>query len=1264
MSQNIYKVTQEIYDILKDGGEVQLGDTIYTWDDSAMYTIVDYEEPTYNIRLSPSAEDGYSHAIEFTKNDRVVTAFTIPYADFAGGAHTDDEGNRFQDYYLHKDSTDEDKIYIYDTSTYFTKGEEGDRTVLYNDGGTYFEIASANYNAIMQFAGDEGIIYNDWGWIQNASVIFNDEVNFNGVTKYNNSEIATKNDLSSYVKTTGDQTIYGVKTFGNKTKVKSIHNGFIETHGESDMTLLPYITNDLIGLLNRGGTCTTTGFTNYMDNNTLANWFNGRTNYVNLQVSNITDTATINIKLPSTINMKWGCYFGIGFGSRAWRAKDVIYEVGYAATESGDPETWTTIVNITNNDSSVINQYADTGSNGINRIKITLSNFATTTPRIAGIWAIQGVGSGLGGSVLTRDGGEMYGGITPYQNYKFTLGTPNKKWGQIHASGIYAEALHENGKTLESKYALKTDLENITGGDGGAVKELTVAQTNPYIEKDIIKHIILNQLKGNFIVNTSNSKFIVFSKLLYNHESAPYNIQIFEIATKNWIQAEYYTLSTLPADVAQIEYTTTKPIDSQQVIDLTNQVNILYKETQNLKYAAEGSSFTYETDSNIAFEKTTPLQIGPYAALEKLGGQTYARDNLINKPDAVIVDGWNSQLTFRSDDVIRVKATAAGTESAYYSSNIRIPIKYFDRYKRYRFKCDSFAANSTNIPRIIIRALNSEGTSVANIYEVNKDSANPLTMDGTRFFPDMTGALQPNWDQIAYININLYASSGAVCPANSYADYKGLYIGEEGDTSLYHAEPVEEMITSIGTNLLEIPTEMRNDCGYSINCQNGRIYFSGSSKTTGNIVWNLNRTWPAGTYTVSLFNQLNTTGEKQVSFGLVTKSPTAPYQYVATITGKNATQTFTVDYDIIGFCLIVESTGIDLTQMEVYPMVTKGSHVPTKFSIYTETLKSLPQELMAHKDELLPDFGVGLDAENCNYIDFENKKYIRKCATFNCDGTNSTITLSSANDTTGYYKFTISNAFPVAASNTINGKLKTNWVDIPPYALWADYSGQTYEQISCQNSSIFVIINKSKAATAADFKTYLTNKPLSGVYVLKQYEEYDLSEYLVDDEFVPVEENGTLFFNNHTYKSNLFDSISVGQTSTYSGMTFTYNGNGNFTCKGIPTSTYARWFPLTLPAGDYGFNMNTHGMNRQLRFVYTDSNGWVYKEPSREITIPTDNTSAGIIISILQEDIDAAQELNFNFDVILTEGRGRPPLLQTENLDIPSSITYQVKVGA
>lgn len=1333
MSQNIYKVTQEIYDILQDGGEVQLGDTVYTWDDSAMYTIVDYEEPTYNIRLSPSAEDGYSHAIEFTKNDRVVTAFTIPYADFAANAHADDEGHRFQDYYLYKDLTDEDKIYIYDSSTYFTKGEEGDRTVLYNDGGRYFEIASLNYNNIMGFSGDEGVIYNDWYWIQNEGVEFNSTVNFNGVTKYNGSEIATKTDLSGYVKMTGNQTIYGVKTFDDTTQIKYIQGGIIETHPESSMTLLPYIMNDLIGLLNRGGTCTTTGFLNSMDNNTLSNWFNGRTNYVNLQVNDVRDIATITIKLPSTIQMKWGCYFGLGFGNGNWLAHYIKYEVGLAAEELGDPTEWSTVFEDTNNWRAARHHYFACGTAGINTIRITLSDFMNTTPRIAGIWAIQGVGSGLGGSVLTRDGGVMYGGIMPYQNYKFTLGTPNNKWGQIHASGIYAEAFHENGTALTDKYWKKSinltpatditlDLGSATNrwhnthsqcvftdylvpsqgwtgliGDSnrpfhslyvsniyedgtkltekyttkgyvddlinnlskdmadGAIVNLTVEQTGPHIEACIIAYLIKNEFEGTFIIN---------DKFLGNCTNAFANYYF--VTLWNWYgltiyrNKNPYNADTVPSETGTELYRALEIININEITDemqdLTNQVDILYKEVQNLKYTAEGVTFTYNTDSSIAFEKTTPLKIGPYAAVEKLSGISYGRDNLINKPDIIISDGWNSVLTKRDANTWRATCSAAGTTSAYYASAIRVPIKYFNKNKCYRFKCDLFAASSTNIPRIIIRYYDAEGNGLGNIVEVNKDSASPLTMDSSKNFINMT-TMQGYWDQIAYIGVGLYASSGAECPSGSYVDYKGLYIGEDNEVNIYNPQPTE--IVSVGQNLINIPTEIRKDLSYSINCQNGRIYFSGQAKSTGNIIWDLEEPLPAGDYNVSLFNTLVNANEKKIIYGLVTKSPTAKYLYY-TPQKANEYRSFHSDYEITGFFIGVGELNLDLTNAEFYPMITKGhDFVPSVFKPYVKYTKTIPSEVLNQ----LIDYGLGINDTINNYIDFENKKYIRQCASFKYDASKHAVTLVDETET--YVRFKIADILSLQTLNTINGKIITNWSNIPPYTNYIEYSNKTYEQIAAQNMNLFVVIKKTNASTVDEFKTYLANHPFAGIYQLKQYEEVDLSEWLTDDEFIPVEEDGTLFVKNDTYIHNLIDDfVTSGQQYGPSyGITWTYEGNGKFTGTGILTGQWTRWGFGKLNTGIYYWNYENENRYIRLYRINEDST-WTYFAPHQPVIIERDNTTIGFIFSCSETDLNTEEPITFTAQIMLIEGTGHPlQTTKTTDFDVLSTITYTQKVG-
>ena len=848
--------------------------------------------------------------------------------------------------------------------------------------------------------------------------------------------------------------------------------------------------------------------------------------------------------------------------------------------------------------------------------------------------------------------------LLPPSGWTGVIGQANQPFHSLYVSNIY-----ENGEKLDNKYASKTMINNLqeqineinkNAAQGGVVS-IEVPMTGPYESACIIEYLIKNDLIGTFV---ANNHYLCNNEYLYSNYC---RTSVWDWRNKVFYNTlEPYNVDTVPSSESPSLYNQLEVLNVSTILeesaDLKNQVDILYKEVQNMKYTNEGITFNYITDESVAYEKTTPLKIGPYAAVEKVSGISYGRDNLIDKPDVVIVNGWNCALTKRDANMWRVTCSAAGTTSGYYSSVIRIPIKYFNRNKRYRFKCDSFAASSTNIPRIIIRYYDAEGALLGNLVEVNKDSASPLTMDTYKNFVDMT-TMQSYWDQISYVGVTLYASSGAECPSGSYVNYKGLYIGEDNEVNIYNPQPTE--IISIGQNLFNLPTEMRSDLSYSINCQGGRIYFSGQAKSTGNIVWNLEQTLPPGDYTVSLFNPLNSSNEKKIIYGLVTKSPTEKYIYY-TPQGVNEYRNFHSDYEVTGFFIGVNELGLDLTQAEFYPMITKGHDFkPSEFKLYAEYHKEIPQEVL----DQLTDYGLSINDTINNYIDLENKKYIRQCGFFKYDANKHTISLVDENDS--YVRFKIANILDPQGSNTINGKLITNWSNIPPYTNYTEYANKTYEQISAQNMNLFVVIKKTNASTADEFKTYLANHPFAGVYQLKQYEEIDLSSWLTDDEFLPVEENGTIFIKNTTNLYNLVDNfVTPGQKYGPSyGLTWTYDGNGQFTGTGILTGNYPRWGFGKLNTGVYYWNYEN--ANRYIRlYRINEDSSWTYFAPYNPVVIERDNTTVGFIFNCSDVDLNTEEPITFTSKIMLIEGTGHPlQTMKTTDFDVLSTITYTQKVG-
>ncbi len=199
-------------------------------------------------------------------------------------------------------------------------------------------------------------------------------------------------------------------------KAKSIYNsrirgGWIDTHAEENPTIISYFMNDLACLFDKGGSCAVTGTT--VNSSTLRTWFDGTPSYGNFTVDAVTDTVVILVKSPQTYT--FNSRFGIGFGSANWRAKDVKIEVGYAETIGGDPtdDMWKTMLEVTGSSLPIQTTGGfGPGTNGAwNAIRITLTNFNTTTPRIADIWSMNYGSQSLATTLLPRKGGTIYGNL-------------------------------------------------------------------------------------------------------------------------------------------------------------------------------------------------------------------------------------------------------------------------------------------------------------------------------------------------------------------------------------------------------------------------------------------------------------------------------------------------------------------------------------------------------------------------------------------------------------------------------------------------------------------------------------------------------------------------------------------------------------------------------------------------------------------------------------------------------------------------------------
>lgn len=294
---------------------------------------------------------------------------------------------------------------------------------------------------------------------------------------YTSEEYSHESKIDNSVQLTGNQIINGVKTFNNTIINTYLKQGIIDTHPENNGTVIGYYTNDLAYLLKKGGTCVATNVTQKTSININDNWFDASPSYGNFTVTAVTDVVEIIIKSPTVYGSSTSA--GIGFGNSAWRAKSIKFEMGYSATNTGTASNldtdikWVTRINVTNNSQGLVYSNSCMGptlsENGTpngawSYIKITLTDWNNTTPRIAQIFTFNYNSIGMHNAFLGKSGGTVYGNITPYINNSYDLGNNSNRWASVHATTFY-----ENGTSLADKYAAKTHTHNYLPLSGGTL---------------------------------------------------------------------------------------------------------------------------------------------------------------------------------------------------------------------------------------------------------------------------------------------------------------------------------------------------------------------------------------------------------------------------------------------------------------------------------------------------------------------------------------------------------------------------------------------------------------------------------------------------------------------------------------------------------------------------------------------------------------------------------------------------------------------------
>ena len=501
---------------------------------------------------------------------------------------------------------------------------------------------------------------------------------------------------------------------------------------------------------------------------------------------------------------------------------------------------------------------------------------------------------------------------------------------------------------------------------------------------------------------------------------------------------------------------------------------------ENLAYGFSPDPF--ETDDSIAYMKNVPSGALPYAELSKVGGMAYKSKNLIPFPysDMMQSDGSLSYtktingvtFTVHADGSIHAKGTTTDVSANYYLCK---GIVFAD----------------------------------ASVWGSGSDTG--ITYGGR-----------------TYRQVNFFKSSINSCyievGANKTVDKTYYPMINEGDTALpyelYYEGIKEAKVTKVisqGKNLAKSSSTGTVVVGELsiIRTENSAKFILNGTSTANKSGTVLSGIFlPQGTYCASTYGLVS--ADRLI---LLHGDSTVLVNYIQTGSSK----TFKVEpkEGLTIRAQIVTNNGSAYSNTECGLQIERVNSLSDTASAFVEYQGEISSIEIPEAVQELGDYGYGIDAEYCNYIDLEKKQYIQRVCKYVVTGEEN-ISIISPSDGKPYYKFIISsvNNDYLAISDKYNVNLISN--HYMASGRNTVYNQQTNNIISIfQHSSgvNWVEISTDSQTTKEDMKAqlkdwYNNGNPLTVVYKLAEPIVTDISEYLPDDNFIKVEKSGYIIAEN------------------------------------------------------------------------------------------------------------------------------------------------------
>lgn len=296
-------------------------------------------------------------------------------------------------------------------------------------------------------------------------------------------------------------------------------------------------------------------------------------------------------------------------------------------------------------------------------------------------------------------------------------------------------------------------------------------------------------------------------------------------------------------------------------------------------------------------------------------------------------------------------------------------------------------------------------------------------------------------------------------------------------------------VVSVGANLLPLEDKEFTLQGVTFTCKNGALSVHGTVSgeiASSNAMFksNFKFTLPAGTYTVKSNEASSTVIIKRYSDG----------ENLALFNKTTGTKTFTLaEYTELYLSFYMYNQSFNHENQQI--MLNKGS-TALPYKPYTENILAIPKAVQA-----LNGYGDGLSESMYNYIDWENKQYVK------CVGVVDMSTLGWSMNVSGGFSAQIGDI-----ATTRSPVLCSPYTWQSKDFSWGGFASFDDKSIfTAWNTNVFV---KDTAYTdAAAFKA-----AMSGVMLVYELEEpitdSSIADILPPDNFIGVEGNGIITFEN------------------------------------------------------------------------------------------------------------------------------------------------------